>query len=155
MSDEIDQPVSNKSSAAIGPAPRPGSKQTLVIEMLSKQQGTTLNALAKAIGWLAHTTRAALTGLRKRSWSSGSGTRPRTRSTGLRMVQTPWPEPDSRRDRPLVTARRGDVPSGKYRKSRIAESAHGRRDYLAEINYSNYGAPFRVIHPFLVTPSGP
>jgi len=53
------------------------------------------------------------------------------------------------------TARRGDLSSGKYRKSRNAEFAHGRRDYLAEIKFPNYGAPFRVIHPFLVTPSGP
>ena len=50
-------------------APRAGSKQALVIEMLSKDQGTTLDALVKATGWLPHTTRAALTGLRKRGFA--------------------------------------------------------------------------------------
>ena len=52
-----------------GAAPRAGSKQALVIEMLSKHQGTTLDALAKATGWLPHSTRAALTSLRKRGFA--------------------------------------------------------------------------------------
>ena len=37
--------------------------------MLSKQQGVTVDALAKATGWRPHTTRAALTGLRKRGFA--------------------------------------------------------------------------------------
>jgi uncharacterized protein DUF3489 len=41
-------------------APRPGSKQALVIEMLSREDGASLDALVKATGWLPHTTRAAL-----------------------------------------------------------------------------------------------
>jgi hypothetical protein len=40
-----------------------------VIEMLSAKKGSTLNALVEATGWLPHTTRAALTGLRKRGFS--------------------------------------------------------------------------------------
>jgi hypothetical protein len=46
--------------------PRAGSKQALLIEMLSKEQGATLDDMIAATGWLPHTTRAALTGLRKR-----------------------------------------------------------------------------------------
>ncbi|GAC1554898.1 MAG: hypothetical protein NVS2B5_15080 [Beijerinckiaceae bacterium] len=49
-------------------APRPGSKQARVVAMLCKERGTTLGALIKATGWLPHTTRAALTGLRKRGF---------------------------------------------------------------------------------------
>lgn len=49
--------------------PRPGSKQALVIGMLSAKSGATLGALVDATGWLPHTTRAALTGLRKRGFS--------------------------------------------------------------------------------------
>jgi hypothetical protein len=37
--------------------------------MLSSHGGATLNALVKATGWLPHTTRAALTGLRKHALS--------------------------------------------------------------------------------------
>jgi Protein of unknown function (DUF3489) len=73
---ETDRPVSNKSSAAkradrylASAALRAGSKQSLVVEMLSKHQGTTLDALVKATGWLPQTTRAALTGLRKRGFA--------------------------------------------------------------------------------------
>ena len=36
--------------------------------MLSKKGGATINALIDATGWLPHTTRAALTGLRKRGF---------------------------------------------------------------------------------------
>jgi hypothetical protein len=49
-------------------APRPGSKQALLIELLSCNKGATLDRLVEATGWLPHTTRAALTGLRKRGF---------------------------------------------------------------------------------------
>jgi hypothetical protein len=50
------------------PAPRAGSKQALVIAMLTSETGATLDALVEATGWLPHTTRAALTGLRKKGY---------------------------------------------------------------------------------------
>jgi hypothetical protein len=49
--------------------PRAGSKQALIIKMLSRKSGATLDALVEATGWLPHTTRAALTGLRKRGYA--------------------------------------------------------------------------------------
>jgi hypothetical protein len=49
--------------------PRSGSKQALIIKMLSRKAGATLEALVDATGWLPHTTRAALTGLRKRGYT--------------------------------------------------------------------------------------
>ncbi len=52
-----------------GAAPRTGSKQALIVDMLSKEQGVTIDALIKATGWQPHTTRAALTGLRKRGFA--------------------------------------------------------------------------------------
>jgi DNA-binding MarR family transcriptional regulator len=74
--DKTNRSISNKSSNAkradrspAGAGPRAGSKQALVIEMLSKDEGATLDALAEATGWLPHTTRAALTGLRKRGFA--------------------------------------------------------------------------------------
>ena len=54
---------------SIGAAPRAGSKQALIVDMLSKERGVTIDALIKATGWLPHTTRAALTGLRKRGFA--------------------------------------------------------------------------------------
>ncbi len=54
--------------ASTASRPRDGSKQALVISMLSKKGGATIEALIDATGWLPHTTRAALTGLRKRGF---------------------------------------------------------------------------------------
>jgi hypothetical protein len=50
-------------------APRGGSKLARVIELLQRDHGATIEELIAATGWLAHTTRAALTGLRKRGYT--------------------------------------------------------------------------------------
>ena len=50
-------------------APRAGSKLMQVIELLRQDHGATIDELIAATGWLAHTTRAALTGLRKRGYA--------------------------------------------------------------------------------------
>ena len=48
--------------------PREGSKLTAVVGLLRREGGATVDQLADAMGWLPHTTRAALTGLRKRGF---------------------------------------------------------------------------------------
>lgn len=58
-----------EAAASSTSVPRDGSKQALVISMLSAKAGTTIDALVDATGWLPHTTRAALTGLRKRGFA--------------------------------------------------------------------------------------
>src|SRR5271166_4031575 len=73
---------------AMDDASRPGSKQALVVEMLSKDDGASLDALVKATGWLPHTTRAALTGLRKRGFLV-ERVRDGSRGSLYRIVQTP------------------------------------------------------------------
>jgi len=52
-------------------APRDGSKLALVIDLLQRSEGATIPNLTEATGWLQHTTRAALTGLRKRGYAVG------------------------------------------------------------------------------------
>lgn len=49
-------------------APRAGTKQDLLLQLLGREQGATINDMMTATGWLAHTTRAALTGLRRRGY---------------------------------------------------------------------------------------
>jgi hypothetical protein len=49
--------------------PRVGTKLAGAIEMLRTTEGVTIAELAEAMGWLAHTTRAVLTGLRKRGYA--------------------------------------------------------------------------------------
>jgi len=46
-------------------APRPTSKRARVIALLSRPEGATLGELCDHTGWLAHSARAFLTGLRK------------------------------------------------------------------------------------------
>ncbi len=53
-------------------APRDGSKLALMIDLLRRADGATIVDLTQATGWLAHTTRAAITGLRKRGYVSGA-----------------------------------------------------------------------------------
>lgn len=48
--------------------PRQGSKLAAVVGLLRREGGATVDQLADAMGWLPHTTRAALTGLRKRGF---------------------------------------------------------------------------------------
>ena len=58
-----------KELAPVSPAaPRSGSKLAHVVELLWRDHGATLDELIAATGWLAHTTRATLTGLRKRGY---------------------------------------------------------------------------------------
>ena len=49
--------------------PRSGSKLAQVIDLLRRSDGATISNLTEATGWLPHTTRAALTGLRKRGYT--------------------------------------------------------------------------------------
>jgi hypothetical protein len=56
--------------APAGPSsPRGGSKLAQLIDFLRRDEGATIDELIAATGWLAHTTRAALTGLRKRGYA--------------------------------------------------------------------------------------
>jgi hypothetical protein len=50
-------------------APRAGTKLAQAIEMLRATEGATVAELARAMGWLPHTTYAVLTGLRKRGYA--------------------------------------------------------------------------------------
>ena len=64
------RPAEAMEPGAAGPsAPRGGSKLARVIALLERDHGATIEELIAATGWLAHTTRAALTGLRKRGYA--------------------------------------------------------------------------------------
>ena len=53
-------------SSTPSPSPAPGTKNAAVIALLEREKGATLAELIAATSWLPHTTRAALTGLRKK-----------------------------------------------------------------------------------------
>ena len=49
--------------------PRAGSKQALIISLLQRKGGAAIAQMVEATGWLPHTTRAALTGLRQKGYA--------------------------------------------------------------------------------------
>lgn len=64
-------PAANRETApsegpSSSPAAKPESKTARVIALLRREGGATLDELVAETGWQAHTTRAALTGLRKK-----------------------------------------------------------------------------------------
>ena len=62
------KPRNNVDAAEVeaAPAPKPERKISAVTRLLTRVGGATLDDLVVATGWLPHTTRAALTGLRKK-----------------------------------------------------------------------------------------
>lgn len=68
------------------PKSRGGSKIAGVIALLEREGGATLAELIEATGWLPHTTRAALTGLRKKGHTITKASREGT--TAYRIEQT-------------------------------------------------------------------
>ena len=57
------------------PPTKPASKISMVADLLRRKGGATLAELIAATGWLPHTTRAALTGLRKKGHGVERSTR--------------------------------------------------------------------------------
>ena len=85
---DANQDAEQLKACASPAAPRSGTKIDDVINMLSRPEGATIDALVEAMGWLPHTTRAALTGLRKRGYAIG---RSRTREGGSSVYRLTWP----------------------------------------------------------------
>jgi hypothetical protein len=57
---------SGSAPSTLTTSPREGSKLAAVVTLLNRRGGVTIDELAKATGWLPHTTLTALTGLLKR-----------------------------------------------------------------------------------------
>ncbi|WP_245228770.1 DUF3489 domain-containing protein [Pontixanthobacter sp. CEM42] len=62
------KPAAGIAKAAAKPSetPKKPAKIDLVLSMLCRAEGATLDQMVEATGWLPHTTRAALTGLKKK-----------------------------------------------------------------------------------------
>ena len=48
------------------PSPKPATKAATILDLLRRDEGATLDQLVSATGWLPHTTRAALTGIKRK-----------------------------------------------------------------------------------------
>ncbi|EDL49339.1 DUF3489 domain-containing protein [Erythrobacter sp. SD-21] len=56
-------------------APKRETKINKVVALLKRKQGATLDDMVKATGWLPHTARAAMTGLKKKGHTIERDTR--------------------------------------------------------------------------------
>ncbi|OWK27995.1 DUF3489 domain-containing protein [Sphingomonas mucosissima] len=71
--EQVVPPIS--ANAAAGAAAPRQTKAALVLALLGRGEGATLTELVEATGWLPHTTRAALTGLRRNGRALDKGKR--------------------------------------------------------------------------------
>ncbi len=90
-----DSTASASTPPARAPAVRPESKKARLIGMLRQPDGSTISAITAALGWQAHTTRAAITGLRKAGHAVETA-KPADGGAGLtyRIGAKPQAEPD-------------------------------------------------------------
>lgn len=72
VSQEPGDDAQKANEAPLGSQPKRMSKQDLVTSLLRRKQGALLTEMVEATGWLPHTVRAALTGLRKKGHNVAS-----------------------------------------------------------------------------------
>ncbi len=60
------QEVQGRAAQTVSTVTKPPSKTAVILGMLQRNDGATLEQMVEATGWQPHTTRAALTGLRKK-----------------------------------------------------------------------------------------
>ncbi|WP_158812003.1 DUF3489 domain-containing protein [Beijerinckia sp. L45] len=72
----------------INPASRPGSKREVVLALLQRQGGASIGDLMAATGWLPHSTRAALSGLRKTGVAIERSQDPQDQTSVYRITQS-------------------------------------------------------------------
>jgi hypothetical protein len=73
-------------------SPRSGTKLGQVVELLRQDRGAGIAALIVVTGWLPHTTRAALTGLRKRGFLTAIDRSDKERGSIYRVERSPAAE---------------------------------------------------------------
>ena len=73
--------------SALPPAGKPLSKQAQLIALLVRDAGATLDQMIAVTGWLPHTTRAAMTGLKKKGYTISSD-----KIDGVRTYRAVGPE---------------------------------------------------------------
>lgn len=69
---EPSEAARNFSKETSTPDAKPGSKTEKVVALLQRPNGATLGEMVAETGWQAHSTRAALTGLKKRGLAISS-----------------------------------------------------------------------------------
>jgi hypothetical protein len=86
---------SRRQATQIPGAPRAGTKLAGVIALLRRKNGASIDDLTATTGWLPHTARAALTGLRKRGYAV-EAERGKNKKAVYRIAATPAEEAKQR-----------------------------------------------------------
>jgi hypothetical protein len=86
---DLDSAVASAAPPKVIAVPREGSKLAAIVGLLRREGGATIDQLADAMGWLPHTTRAALTGLRKRGFEIDRRKRKDQRAGSYVIVDNP------------------------------------------------------------------
>jgi hypothetical protein len=73
---------------AIGSTIQPGSKREVVLALLQREGGASIGDLMAATGWLPHSTRAALSGLRKTGVAIERSQNPQDQTSVYRIMQS-------------------------------------------------------------------
>lgn len=68
---------------------KPRSKKAQLIQMLTRKAGADVATISERLGWLPHTTRAALTGLRKAGFEISSEKLGGSKSLSYRIMAEP------------------------------------------------------------------
>lgn len=110
-------------AASSAVSPRAGTKIAAIIVLLGRVEGATIDELVEATGWLPHTTRAALTGLRKRGYALTADRSDRTHGSIYRIAAAPPPGPST--DKASVEG--GTVANGEKRANPAAVPRARRR----------------------------
>ena len=86
---------------AIGlkPPRAPGTKRSLILDLLARGEGASLDELIAATSWLPHTTRAALSRLRSGGQALMKSARPDGRTAYRIVMDEPEPKPKAKRVR--------------------------------------------------------
>jgi len=84
----------------------PGTKRALILDLLAREEGASLEELIAATGWLPHTTRAALPRIRSSGQALVKSVRPDGR-TGYRILPSD-PEPEAKPARTRAARRSPD-----------------------------------------------
>jgi predicted ArsR family transcriptional regulator len=71
---------------------KPQTKKAQLIKLLSTKSGTDVPSISEKLGWLPHTTRAALTGLRRAGYEVTSEKTGNGKPTRYRVIASPATE---------------------------------------------------------------
>ncbi len=86
-------------AVGVKPPREPGTKRSLILDLLARGEGASLDELIAATGWLPHTTRAALSRLRSGGQALVKSARPDGRTAYRIVMDEPEVEPKAKRVR--------------------------------------------------------